>query len=88
MRGDPLARSVGAQPAGTRETASGLPNLRRLLPDGLRWDGDDLDGQVRGTDIRVGPAGLSVPPGAVSGVLRTAAWAVQECRNKTEPVLV
>jgi hypothetical protein len=86
---EPEAKRVGAKPAGRRETATALPELRRLLPDGLVWDGDDLDEQLRALTVREDSSGgLQPSAGARSALVRCAAWAVQACRGGIEPTMV
>jgi len=85
---EPDAKQVRAKPAGRRETATALPELRRLLPDGLVWDGDDLDEQLRALTVREDSGGLQPSAGARSALVRCAAWAVQACRADDEPTMV
>jgi len=75
---DPRMRARGAEPAGQRDTSVALPELRRQVRAGrLRWDGDDLDTQVRLVKLREATTGaLHVQPRPPSELLRAAAWAV------------
>ena len=90
LRNESEAKELRAQLCGRRETATALPELRRLLAsDGLVWDGDELDSQLRKAVVREDSIGaLSVQPATPTGVMRCAAWAVQGVRVHSEPVLV
>jgi hypothetical protein len=90
LRNEQPAKDLRAKPCGTKETSTALPELRRLLAvDGLRWDGDDLDAQMRAAKVHEDANGsLRVGSGTPTGALRCAAWAVQSVRITSEPVLV
>jgi hypothetical protein len=84
---EPEAKEVRAKPAGRKETATALPQLRRLLPDGLRWDGDGLAEQMTSVQMRETENGLQPTAGSRSALVRCAAWAVQACLTTDEPTM-
>ena len=87
---EPEARVLSARPRGTRENSDALLELRRLVTDGgLRWDGSEFGDQAVAANVaELTTNQLQLKGGGDSGLLRCAAWAVQECRNNAEPLLV
>ena len=86
---EPEARALAAKPVGRRETPTALATLRRLLPGGLAWDGDQLAEQMVKVRIRETTQNdLQVLSGAPSALVRCAAWAVQQVREDPEPLLI
>ena len=89
---DPRLQQRAARAAGQKETAMALPELRRQVRAGrLRWDGPDLDTQVRMVKVTEATDGaLRVQPRPPSELLRAAAWAVYEAVTRTAsmPVII
>ena len=86
---EPEARALAAKPVGRRETPTALATLRRLLPDGLAWDSDQLAEQMVKVRIKENTQNdLQVLSGAPSALVRCAAWAVQQVREDPEPILI
>jgi hypothetical protein len=89
---DPRLQQRAARAAGQKETAVALPELRRQVRAGrLRWDGPDLDTQVRMAKVTEATGGaLRVQPRPPSELLRAAAWAVYEAvtRTASRPVII
>lgn len=87
---EPAARTLDARPRGVRQTGSALATLRRLLGEGLRWDGAALGTQIEQMKVKEDTTGqLRVLPRPPSNVARAAAWAVDELRTTPgPPVLV